>query len=113
MEKLIELSLQRGRLQERIAAQRAALAVGLQPVIGAIETGERAVAASRRGLAYIRQHPVEIGIGVAVLAVLRPKAIWRWSRRSLVVWSFWKKLRPRLIEAGLLTPRSADHSPGH
>lgn len=99
---LIELSLQRGRLQERIAAQRAALAGHLRPLAAAAGTADRALAATRRGIDCVQRHPLEVGLGVAVLAVLRPRVIWRWSRRGFFAWQFWKRARGHLVAAGFL-----------
>lgn len=108
MEKrLIELSLQRGRLQERAAAQRAALAASLQPVLAAVDTADRGLVKARQGVQYLKRHPMGVGLAVAALAAIRPQRAWRWGRRAFVAWSVWRKIRPRLVEAGLLTPRSA------
>ncbi|MBI2307033.1 MAG: hypothetical protein HYU78_06980 [Rhodocyclales bacterium] len=108
MEKnLIELSLQRGRLQERIAAQRATLATQLRPIVGALETTDQALATARRGIDYMKQHPGQVGAAVAVLAVLRPKGVWRWGRRTFVAWSLWKKIRTRLVASGFSLSRPA------
>ncbi|HEX5804687.1 MAG TPA: YqjK-like family protein [Azospira sp.] len=103
--KLIELSLQRGRLQERIAAQRTQLAAQLQPLAAAVDTADQALATARRGVDYLKRHPIEVGIAVALLAVLRPKGVWRWGRRAFVAWRLWKSARGRLAEAGLFVSR--------
>lgn len=103
--RLIELSLQRGRLQERIAAQRMQLAAQLQPLAVAVDTADQALAAARRGVDCLKRHPAEVGVAVALLALLRPKGVWRWSRRTFVAWRLWKTARGRLAKAGLFVSR--------
>ncbi|MBW7902000.1 MAG: YqjK-like family protein [Rhodocyclaceae bacterium] len=108
MEKnLIELSLQRGRLQERIAAQRAALTTQLRPLADALDTADRGIAAARRGVDYLKRHPVEVGLGVALLAALRPRRAWRWGRRVFIAWHLWRRGRARLAAAGFDFSRPA------
>lgn len=108
MEKrLIELGLQRGRLQERIASQRATLAGQLRPIAGALISTDQALATARRGIDYVKRHPGQVGVAVALLAVLRPKGIWRWGRRSFIAWSLWKKIRTRLAASGFSWSRPA------
>ena len=104
---LIELSLQRGRLQERIATQRATLATQLRPVADALETTDRALAGARRGVDYVKRHPGQVGAAVALLALLRPKGVWRWGRRAFVAWGLWKKARRTLAATGLGRSRPA------
>jgi len=106
MEKrLIELGLQRGRLQERIAAQRQALAGQMQPIATALAATDRAVAAARHGVGYVKGHPLEVGAAVAVVAMFKPKTLWRWGRRAFAAWGLWRKARTRLAAAGLFAPR--------
>lgn len=108
MEKnLIELSLQRGRLQERIAAQRSALAAQMRPIGDALDVADRGLAAARRGVGYVKQHPAEVGVAVAILAALRPKRVWRWGRRAFFAWGLWRKARARLAAAGFDFSRPA------
>ncbi|MFO1345291.1 MAG: YqjK-like family protein [Rhodocyclaceae bacterium] len=100
--KEVELALKRGRLQERIAAQRVALAAQVVPIAGALATADRAVALGRSGVAYIRTHPLQVGAAFALLAILRPRRVWRWSRRAFIAWGAWRKLRARIEASGLL-----------
>ena len=107
----IELALKRGRLQERIAAQRATLAAQMGPIASTLGAADRTIALGKSGIAYVRTHPVAVGAAFAVLAVLRPKRVWRWSRRVFFAWTAWRKLRIRLEGLGLVsgTGRSAHH----
>ena len=85
-QKEVELALKRGRLQERIAAQRATLAAQVVPDRWWLATADRAVALGRSGVAYIRTHPLQVGAAFALLAILRPRRVWRWSRRAFIAW---------------------------
>jgi hypothetical protein len=103
----IELALKRGRLQERIAGQRAQLAAEVRPIAGALASADRTIAVGQAGIRYIRRHPVQVGIAFAALAVLRPRRVWRWSRRALLAWSAWRKIRMKIEASGFTTGRSA------
>lgn len=91
----IEIAVRRGRLIERIAVQRAALGMQLQPVSHALGIVDRVVAATRAGASYLRQHPAIVGGVVALLAAIRPRRAWRWGRRGFVAWRSWRAMRER------------------
>lgn len=101
-DRLLELSLQRGRLQERIAQQRRELASSLQPLGAALGHAERGIAAAENGVAWLRAHPLAVGAAVAVFAALRPRRAWRFGRRAFVAWRLWQRARSRLGAIGLL-----------
>lgn len=103
----IELALKRGRLQERIAGQRAALATQVVPIAKALGTADQAVALGHASVAYVKHHPGQVGAALAILAFLRPKRIWRWGRRALVAWGIWKKVRDSLEGARMVIQRNA------
>lgn len=103
-DRLIKLAEKRGQLRERIAAQRATLAGQMVPVEVALRRADQAIAAGRAGVRYVKTHPLEVGTAVAVLAVLRPRRVWRWGRRAFVAWNVWRKLQDRLAT---LRPRPA------
>lgn len=47
----------------------------------------------RDGVRWLRSHPeVGIGIGIALVA-MRPRALLRWSRRSLLAWQALRRAR--------------------
>jgi hypothetical protein len=89
----LALALEKQRLQLKSAALRQQWlghARGLQPVCAAVDH----VGA---GLRWLRGHPQALAAGglaagVALL-VARPRVLWRWTRRSLVVWQAWRKGR--------------------
>lgn len=98
----IDLALERGRLQERIAAQRAAIAVQMAPIAGALATADRAISAGRKCGRYAKQHPLQIGAAFLALAAMRPRSLWRWGQRALLAWGTWRKARELLALSGLL-----------
>lgn len=101
----IELALKQGRLQERIAGQRATLAAQMQPISSALETADVAIATGRSSIDYVRRHPGQVGAAFAVLAILRPKRVWQWGRRAFIAWGLWRKLQGPLHQAGLILRR--------
>jgi hypothetical protein len=103
----IELALKQGRLQERIAGQRATLAAQMQPVSSALETADVVIATGRTGVNYVKHHPGQVGAAFAILAILRPKRVWQWGRRAFIAWSLWRKLQGPLNQAGIMIRRKA------
>ncbi|MDR1275776.1 MAG: YqjK-like family protein [Candidatus Accumulibacter sp.] len=98
MATLSEIHLRRGRLQERIAVQRASLAGAAQPIRRALGATDSAVAGVRAGVAYLKQRPWAVGALATALIVLRGKRIFRVVRRGFIVWRTWVSLRNTLRE---------------
>lgn len=94
--RLIEVAETRGRLRERIAAQRALLAQQTRPVAHALARADQAIAVGRAGLAWVQRHPLQVGAACAAFALLRPRRFWRWSRRAFIAWELWQTLRQRV-----------------
>ncbi|MDA0191640.1 MAG: YqjK family protein [Proteobacteria bacterium] len=94
--RLIEIGVRRGRLLERIAAQRAELAGGLRPFGAALRTTDRMLASVRAGGDYVRAHPATFATLLAGLALLRPRRVWRWSKRGFFAWRVWRAVRTQL-----------------
>ena len=92
-QRLIELQLQRGRLLERIALQRADLAQAGAPVAHALRFGDRLLGWIDQGKRFSLEHPVAVGAAVVVLVILRPAGMLRWSRRGFTLWRTWTALR--------------------
>ncbi|MHB1248927.1 MAG: YqjK family protein [Polaromonas sp.] len=90
---LIELHQQRGRLLERIASQRAALAWQLQPLRSASDTADRVLALLRGGVEYLKSHPLPVALAVLALVLLKPRRALRWAGRGLFLWRSWRALR--------------------
>lgn len=93
----LERALEKQRLQLQSAVLRADLADSLRTLSPLGDGIDQAAA----GVRWIARHPATVGGGVAFLAALRPgvrRFIWRWSRRSFIVWQLWRErsvwLRP-------------------
>ena len=93
---LIDVAIERGRLIERISSQRQLLGQQLQPLGAGLATAGRAIASIRQGSDCVKQHPEMVAIGVAVLVVLQPRRVWRWSQRVFFVWRTWRMLRKQI-----------------
>lgn len=106
-QELIDLAVERGRLIERISNQRQQVEREWRPVGDALRTADYAVARIRQGGDYVKEHPEVVAIGVAVLVVVKPRRVWRWSKRAYVVWRTWRTLRRQMTELGLLARRPA------
>mgnify|MGYP001567839831 CR=1 FL=1 len=104
MRKLTELHVRRGRLLERIATQREMLEYDIQPVKQALDATDRCLACVHAGMAYVRQHPGVVALGVAVLFALGGRRIWRFAKRGFVIWKTWRTLRERLSLTGFRFP---------
>ena len=96
---LIELHEERGRLRERIAAQRQTLAQQLAPLNRTLQTGDRLLATGRSIVDELLQHPLALAVLAAVAVALRPRTIWRWGRRGLLLWRGWRLLDRWLPDA--------------
>ena len=88
--RLIELHQQRGRLQERIAQQRAALRQQSAPLQGVLALPQRILRIQQEGIAFARQHPLAVGGVILALVVLRPRFVLRWTRRAVAAWRTWR-----------------------
>jgi len=93
---LNELHLRRGRLLERIAAQRAALRRDAQPVCAALYKTDRVLARVRSVVDYIRQHPSIAALAVAALFVIKGGRVWRLAKRGFVAWRIWQTFSNKL-----------------
>jgi len=91
--RLTELYLQRGRLLERIAAQRRDLAHRTVPLRTACDTTDRLLGLVREAVGFAQRHPVAVASFAAALIVMRPRRAWRWLRRGYFLWRGWRRLR--------------------
>jgi len=82
---LRQLQRRRERLVERCAAQRSALAAGVEPL------GTKAAAADRI-LSAVRVHPIVLTLAAGAVAGLIPRPLPAWLTRVLLVFSFLKRL---------------------
>lgn len=101
-QELIDLAVERGRLLERISNQRQLLGQQMQPVGDALRSADRAISTLRNGSDYVKQHPEVVTVAVAVLVVLQPRRVWRWTKRGFFAWRAWRTLRVQLSDLGLM-----------
>ncbi|MDP2064400.1 MAG: YqjK family protein [Burkholderiaceae bacterium] len=87
---LTELHEERGRLRERIAAQRSVLSRQMAPVQQVLALGDRAVQAGRDAADTLLKHPMALAVVVGALLAVRPKSLWRWGGRGVVLWRGWR-----------------------
>ncbi len=92
-EKLIELHQQRGRLLERIAAQRQVLSQQLAPLQIAVGVSDRTARMVQDAKAFVQKHPLGLGLALLALVVLRPQTVLRWTQRGLFAWRAWRGLQ--------------------
>lgn len=87
-------------LRERIRAQRQALAHAAQPLAAACARVDAAhawtLAVFHRLREFPLRHPLAIAVGVALLAALRPRRVWRWGARLFWMWRASRPLRALL-----------------
>lgn len=110
----IELQRQRGRLQERIAQQRLALADQLKPALEAERLAQRGLQAGQQGLNYLKTQPWAAALLVAAVALLRPRRIWRGLRWGIWIWRRYRSLRqmvPAALWSALAGQRASTRPP--
>jgi hypothetical protein len=111
--RLIELHQQRGRLLERIAYQREALAQQVAPLVGPLSLPGRLLARLQDAKVFVRAHPYLLGTAALAVVVFKPRFVLRWAQRGLLAWRTWRAVR------GLIPPvvmdtlrRSLGNRPG-
>lgn len=92
-DRLIELAVQRGRLRERIGAQRQQVARELAPLASALSLADQGLVWLHRAKTYVLAHPgLVAGVLVAAL-VWRPRWLLRSLRWGFVAWRGWHAWR--------------------
>lgn len=89
--KLTRLAERRERLIMRAAAQRMALAQGIEPWRTPLALADRGLDALR----FIKNHPVWTAGGSLLLAAVRPGRAGKWLGLGWVTWKILLKLRGR------------------
>ena len=90
--KLIELHQQRGRLLERIGAQRIALSHQLVPLQAALDVSDRAAGLVQDAKAFIRKYPIGVALAVAAVVLLKPRTALRLTQHGMSAWRTWRGL---------------------
>ncbi len=94
--RLLELATRHGALKARIDAQRLQLARHSAPLESALSVGDKAL----DGIDWIKHHPAEVGVAIAVVVISGPKRAWRWTKRGIFVWRGWQSLKNSLAKIG-------------
>ena len=98
--KLDDILLRRGRLQERIAAQRDALRRNAQPIGTAFEKADRVLGTVYSAVDYLKRHPALATVAVAGLFLVNRERFWRWAKRGFLAWRSFRTVRSRLSAFG-------------
>ncbi len=90
--RLIELHQQRGRILERIAAQRGLMSQQLVTLEAVFSFQNRVSSAVQDGKEFARRHPAGIAVVLLTLVLLKPRTVLRWTQRALVGWRTWRSV---------------------
>lgn len=90
MSTLEELRLRRARLVARARHERDDLALGLQPVAGALRVVDRGLAGVRLLRHSLLAHPFLSAAAVALVLALRPRGVLRALRLGIGAWQAWR-----------------------
>jgi len=91
--RLVDLYQQQGRLLERIASQRQALAVQWVPVQRAVHGADAVLQLLHRSVSYLRSHPLVVAAAVTALVIFKPRRVWVWGGRAFFVWRRWRRVQ--------------------
>ena len=91
--KLVELYVQRGRLHERIGAQRAQLALELVPLRDALDKADRARALLHQARLLMMAYPGVVAAAAVALLIWRPRTLLRSARWGFFAWRNWGRWR--------------------
>ena len=94
---MVETMRQRERLLARCNAQRGEIASAVAQWKGPLAVADRAV----EGIHYLRQHPVVLGVLVAILVLVQRRGWWNWAKRGFVVWRAYRALRGSGFKLGI------------
>ncbi len=90
-QKRISPGERRLQLVAQITAQRALLALEMEPMRAHLALADKGVAVVR----YIRQHPVITLGGGLFLALMRTRGAGKWLQRGWLFWQMGRRLRKR------------------
>jgi hypothetical protein len=79
-------AVQRGRLLERIAQQRAVLSADLAPIILALEAADQVIQGAEKTRRWISDNPVIAGAGLIALLIWRPKGLVKLAKNGAISW---------------------------
>jgi hypothetical protein len=96
MNRRLELAERRGRLRERIAAQRELVAEESAPLVDLASRADRVVAWGRKAVAAVKSKPYLSSAAFASLLVIKPRRAFRAARWGWVAWrlvKWWRTQR--------------------
>ncbi len=70
--------------------QRGELRRELAPIGESLRVGDRAVQAGRDAVDTLLRHPLALAAIAAAVIAVKPRVIWRWGQRGLVLWRGWR-----------------------
>jgi hypothetical protein len=92
--RLVALAERRARLSAQAAVERESLAAIAARGEAAARRVDRALALAGRVLGELRERPMLVAAGVALLVALRPRRALGWAARwGLKAWSLWRGYR--------------------
>jgi hypothetical protein len=86
--RLTEIQARRERLIVRAAAERAAVSRAVRELSPPIRLIDRGLAI----VSFFKLHPALLAAAMVILALLRPRASFRWARRALLLWRSYRWL---------------------
>ena len=82
--------------KQRLVLRSAALRVHPGRELGAVKPLFSSADRVREAAHWLRQHLHLVSLAAAVVALVRPRLVFRWGRRGFVLWQTLSKLRRRL-----------------
>ncbi len=92
-QRLIDLYVQRGRLRERISAQRARVHSDVAPLSRALHRVDHARALWIQARNWAQAHPVLVTAAVVTVVVWRPRPVFQLLRWGFASWGHWSRMR--------------------
>jgi len=86
---MIEVMRRRERLLARCNVQRGEIAALARQFEAPLAIADRVIA----GIKYLHEHPVVLGVLVALLAIFKRRGWWGWAQRGFVLWRAYRAFR--------------------
>lgn len=86
-------AVQRGRLLERIAQQRSALAIEWSPVVSVLNTADQVIEGAEKTRRWIGENPIIAGIALVALLIWRPKGALKLAKNGAIGWRTLRLIR--------------------
>lgn len=83
--------------KQRLVLRSAALRVHLGREAGGLKPAFASADQIREGAAWLREHLHLLAVAGAAIALIRPRAAFRWGRRGYLLWQALRKLRTRFV----------------